>query len=361
METRLDDSKWFSGEYRKNEYKLPIYEMRGHDYVLDSVEIGKLEVDSEAQPRKKNADQVSYLVSSIEKKVLMQPLLVRYDKKRDKYLVTEGQHRYYACLQLGFERVPCIIYLDMDKALALLCGIEANAEDRAKSLSGGDMAAKVQTIWDEARKSLKSTFPNEEVTEEAILLHLGYPSRSHQRKFIVSYKVKEILDSHDSLLRGFVADKQDQNTPITTRNLIFFLQRLMQVGPASAEDQALRAEETENILKLTNLFAEAVIIDKWNPDAPDEKAKLAHDHAKNLCRRHPFEALGELCAEILHHAGGAHPSGGAAFCKSSDINWNIVDKSLRDLVNSHVWDEPTVALKRSVNEILRYVTGVVKV
>src|SRR5580704_13077639 len=71
---------WFEGELNNSKYKLPIYIMNGHSYVLDSVETSKLEVDKEAQPRKKDDTQVAYLAASIKKKVLMQPLLVRYDR-----------------------------------------------------------------------------------------------------------------------------------------------------------------------------------------------------------------------------------------------------------------------------------------
>src|SRR5271157_4738061 len=182
--------EWFEGRVGTSHYKLPVYDMNGHRYVLDSVDISNLEVDREAQPRKKDDAQVAYLAASIKKKVLMQPLLVRYDKTRDVYLITEGQHRFHACKALGIQRVPCIVYLDMDKALALLCGIEANAEDRAKALSGGDMAAKAHSIIDETRDRLRKAEPKEKITESRILLELGHGTKGQMRKYLVSYKVK---------------------------------------------------------------------------------------------------------------------------------------------------------------------------
>jgi hypothetical protein len=127
-------------------------------------------------------------------------------------------------------------------------------------------------------------------------------------KYLVSYKVKELLDSPDSLLKGFVADRQDQNTPITTKNLIFFLRRIMRTAPADAKDESLRQDETENLIRVTNCITKTVLIGKWNPNAQGEKENKAHLHAKNICRSHPFEALGELCAEILKNHGGAHQS-----------------------------------------------------
>ena len=352
--------EWFEGDINGSGYKLPVYDMNGHRYVVDSVDISKLEVDKEAQPRKKDDAQVAYLTASIKKKVLMQPLLVRYDSTRDVYLITEGQHRFYACRALGIKRVPCIVYLDMDKALALLCGIEANAEDRAKALSGGDMAAKAHSIMEETRARLRKAWPKEKITEKRILQELGHGTKGQMRKYLVSYKVKELLDDPECLLKGFVADRQDQNTPITTKNLIFFLRRLMRTEPAEAKDENLRKDETENLIRITNCIVKTVLVGKWNPNAQTEKENKAHAHAKNICRRHPFEALGELCAEILKDSGGAHPSGGAAFCKTSDINWKTVEQKLTNLLNSHIWDEYSVSLERGVNEILRRVTRIVK-
>lgn len=361
MATATARSAWFQSEINGKSYELPVYEMNGHGYVLDSVEISKLEIDKEAQPRKKNDDQVAYLAASIKKKVLMQPLLVRYDKNRGVYLITEGQHRYHACRQLGINRIPCIIYLDMDKPLALLCGIEANAEDRAKALSGGDMAAKAHSIIEETRERLRRDWPGEKITESRILLELGHNTKGKMRKYLVSYKVKELLDSPGCLLKRFVADRQDQNTPITTKNLIFFLRRLMRTEPADEKEEKVRKDETSNLVRITNIFADAVLEDKWNPDARAEGEKRIHIHAKNICRRHPFEALGELCAEILKEAGGAHPSGGAAFCKSTDIDWKAVERRLEKLLRNDIWDKEAVSLERSVTEILRRITSAVRV
>src|SRR3981189_3370640 len=56
-------TEWFDGDVNGSKYKLPIHEMNGHSYVLDSVEISKLEVDKEAQPRKKDDTQVTHLAA----------------------------------------------------------------------------------------------------------------------------------------------------------------------------------------------------------------------------------------------------------------------------------------------------------
>jgi len=40
------------------------------------------------------------------------------------------------------------------------------------------------------------------------------------RKISSSYKVKENLDIQEQSTQGFVADRQDQKTPITTTNLV---------------------------------------------------------------------------------------------------------------------------------------------
>ena len=249
----------------------------------------------------------------------------------------------------------------MDKALALLCGIEANAEDRAKALSGGDMAVKAHSIIEETKDRLRKLWPAEKITESRVLLELGHGTKGEMRKYLVSYKVKELLDRPDCLLKGFVADRQDQNTPITTKNLVFFLRRLKRTEAAEEKEEVLREDETANLTRVANLIVKAVLVDKWNPNAQDEEGKMAHLHAKNICRRHPFEALGELCGEILKDSGGAHPSGGAAFCKSSDINWSTAEQKLVNLLSNAIWDESAVALERSVNEILRRITTAVKI
>src|SRR6267378_371553 len=78
-------------------WELPLGKsVTGKHYFQADIPVDKIERDEEAQPRSYDPDQGRRIAKSIREKVLMQPILARYDEARDRILVTEGQHRWRA-------------------------------------------------------------------------------------------------------------------------------------------------------------------------------------------------------------------------------------------------------------------------
>jgi ParB/RepB/Spo0J family partition protein len=357
MEIKIDGKKVI-----RNGKELPLYEMNGKHYFLDSIELEKLELDYEAQPRTFDPAAANKIADSIEQKVLMQPLLTRYNKEKDTYLITEGQHRWKACILLNttdrvkVEKIPCIIYVDMDKQLALQCGIEANKEDRARALSGGDFARKVNVTFQETREQISKITGKspDEIYEREILQYLGHETPGKMREYILGNITHNVRMYPGAKIYDYLADRQDNKHPITVKNLSYFIRQLAKLDPLEPpknegiEIENLREDEVKNIVKVTNIFVEIVLDGKWNPSGENTPQ---HVHAKNICRRHPFEALGIFVAEILYHHGGGRVNLGAAYAPHEKIDWVGVKKDLEDLLNSHVWDRHDIRTCRSIKEL----------
>jgi ParB family chromosome partitioning protein len=76
------------------------------------LEIERLAPDSE-QPRKTfDEAELEILAASIRQRGLLQPLRVRYNPELDKYVITVGARRYFACLRAGARQVPVVVVED---------------------------------------------------------------------------------------------------------------------------------------------------------------------------------------------------------------------------------------------------------
>ncbi|MDP3297654.1 MAG: ParB N-terminal domain-containing protein [Thermodesulfovibrionia bacterium] len=356
LDKKMTASCTYTGKphYRQDgrgSYEVPIYEMKGHKFFLDCIDVNELERDEDAQPRTFNENQAKKIARSINRKILMQPILCRLDEKTNKILVTEGQHRWRACKDiLKMEKIPCIVYINMDKQLALLCGIEANREDRAKALSGGDLARKVKDILLSTKDDLEDADPNTEINEIKVFEHLGIYSPGDIKKYLISRMIQQVIDHEQSLISKFISDRQSKDAPITSINLGFFLQQLIKTTPVE-KSLSLREEEVENVNKITNLITSILIKPNWmhKPKTSEDKSK--QEHVKNICKRHPFETLGYFAGKILMQAGGGDNSLGAAYCETDKIKWEAVEEKLKMLLDNKIWDDIKVSTERSIEKI----------
>ena len=343
--------KSFRREDRRGNYDVPIYEMKGYEFFVDCIDVNELERDEEAQPRSYNENQAKKIARSINRKILMQPILCRLDRNTSKILITEGQHRWMACKDiLKMEKIPCIVYLDMDKQLALLCGIEANKEDRAKALSGGDMARKVNDILLSTQALLEDNDPSIEINEVKVFEHLGIYTPGDIKKYLISRMIQQVMEHELSSMSQYISDRQSKDSPITSINLGFFLQHLVKTTPVD-KSLSLREEEIENVIKITNLVTSILIKPNWSnkPKTLEEKSK--HEHVKNICKRHPFETLGYFSGKILMQAGGGDNSLGAAYCETDKVAWDTVEDKFKILLINNIWDDIKISTERSVEKI----------
>lgn len=329
---------------------LPLYKFKDTHYFLDSVPVSLLERDEEAQPRDYDENQAKKIAESIKRKVLMQPLLTRLDGNKQKILITEGQHRWMAMKDfLDEKRVPCLVYVDLDDQTALLCGLEANAEDRAKGLSGGAIARKTSVLMSKFSELLKEEMPDQPITELAILKRMGKTARGQQKKFLLGRTVQDLRELGNSKLSEYINDSQSPKFPITALNFSFFLQRLTKVTALDTVDNNLRNDEIANLLKVTDIFAEILLESgRWDP----KKAKSqSHKHAANVCRRHPLEACGYFLSKLIEYNGGAEHSIGACYADTTKISWNILEDHMKSFLSNSIWNEPHVYNCRSIDEL----------
>lgn len=340
------------GLVHRKSYTVPLLECNGKHYFLDALHVDEIELDVEAQPRAYSQEAGEKIAASCKQKVLMQPILCRWDPKSKKALVTEGQHRLRAFKDiLHWDQIPAIVYVDMDQRTALQCGIEANAEDRARSLTGGEIAKKAYAILAVSRETIAKEMGKsiDQVTEREIFDLQGWRTRSQEKKYLLGELTHLLMERKDAKIVGYVTDISTHDLPITVKNLDFFLGRLCFLRALNQGDENLRLDQLENVVRVTNMIADDILIGKWDPQASESPD---HMHARNICRRHPFEALGYFIGKILDKHGGQDISLGAAWSKTDGIDWKGVEKDLADLLLCDVWDEPRTYTCRSIEELI---------
>lgn len=336
----------------------PLHALNGRHYFLAPIPVALVERDEDAQPRAFDPAQAKRIAKSIHEKVLMQPILVRYDETTGKFKVTEGQHRWRAMMdELNEEVIPAIVYVDLDRYTALLCGLEANAEDRARALSGGDIARKTHALMEEFRELLVQE-GNNNPSEAQVLARMGKTTRSDQRRFIVGKIAEDIREFQGSKLAPYIADRQSKEKAITVRNLMHFLSQLVRTSAVEDGETNLRGEELANILKVTSLLADTLFEGgKWNPETPDDPA---HRHAVNTCRARLFEALGYFIGKVVDMAGGGEASTGACYAPTARINWDKVEREVVRIASDAIWDAPHVALSKKPEDIKKAVADAIR-
>lgn len=333
--------------------RLPAYEINDRVYFLDAIPVELLERDEEAQPRDYDEFAAKKIANSVHRKVLMQPVLTRHDPEKGKFLITEGQHRWRALKDiLGEKRVPAIVYLSLDKHIALQCGLEANAEDRARALSGGDIIRKTHAIMEEYARLLETEQPDRPVTEVAILERYGKTSRADQRRFIVGKLAEEILETEGAKITEYVSDRQSKNYPITAKNFMLFLGYLARSSAIEVpweSDENLRNDEFVNVLRITDLVSEELFENgNWNPKQADS---LPHRHAVNLCRYHPFQALAYAIAKVVDMHGGGDATVGACYATTDVLDWEKIEDEVRRVLQDPLWDQEWVYNMRSQEDL----------
>ncbi|MCH8988168.1 MAG: ParB N-terminal domain-containing protein [Chloroflexi bacterium] len=330
---------------------LPVFQMGKHFYFLHSLPIHMVDLDKEAQPREYNESQAQRIAQSIERKVLMQPVLARWDSDSQKFLITEGQHRWHAMRDfLKADKLPAIVYLDMEKELAILCGLEANAEDRSKALSAADAARKRNALMYEFSDLLRREKPGEEPTEMAVLERMGHVTKKDQSSFLLGVLLEGVQNMGSARIRKYIADKQSKEKPLTYRTFGSFVTRLAKLTAIQADETDLREEELENVLRISDMFAQSLFESgKWSPDDPDSKE---HRHAINVCRWHPIEACGHFVAKAIERSGGRDVTLGTLYVPHSSIDWSRVEEDIQRIVLDTFWDADHVWPVRNVNKLI---------
>lgn len=293
-------------------------------YYMAEIELARIKIDQRIVVREKDDSLIKKLKPQIEAEGLIEPLTVQ-DLGGKEFLLLAGQHRYYVCKDLGVEKVPARIYLNLDLAEQLTLGYMSN--EVRKDPPAGRKYGALHEIYNETKKKLETELKRS--VSEAEVINNMYMARTPQ---VAKFKVKEIIigmitddliHDKDGLVEKhhFISSRQVPKSKIislindynegkssviefsllTSKNAFYGLAHLIRTTPVTPQEEKdgknFRQNEYENVKMFFDLLISKYIkpwLEKPNPEI---------DSAMNVCRRHVFEILCRLVATRLRNKG----------------------------------------------------------
>jgi len=130
------------------------------------------------QPRKLLGD-LRELTDSIREKGVLEPLLVRYVPREDRYYIISGERRYHASKAAGLHEVPCIEKIADDAETLELALIENLQRKDLTAFEEAEGLARLAQQFDYTHEDIarKIGRARSSVTETLSLLHIPEPIR----------------------------------------------------------------------------------------------------------------------------------------------------------------------------------------
>jgi ParB/RepB/Spo0J family partition protein len=105
-----------------------------------TIALDRIEPDPDQPRRSFDEDRLEELTASIRKEGVLQPIVVRYDGERDRYVIVHGERRFRASERAGLETMPALVR-DVPEQRRLIQQLmenivrdDLNAVDRARAL-----------------------------------------------------------------------------------------------------------------------------------------------------------------------------------------------------------------------------------
>ena len=104
------------------------------------IALDRIEADPDQPRRSFDGERLEELAASIRKEGVLQPIVVRYDADRDRYIIVHGERRYRASGQAGLKTIPALVR-NVPEGRRLIQQLmenivrdDLNAVDRARAL-----------------------------------------------------------------------------------------------------------------------------------------------------------------------------------------------------------------------------------
>lgn len=131
------------------------YEKKVQDLNLDQL------VPNEFNPRARfNEEEEEELIDSILSKGILNPIIVYYDRNRDKYVILDGERRYRACKKINIKTIPARILLkepDLLESLSLMFHIHNVRQEWTEFA----ISMTIRKIVDEMGKNINELTPSD--------------------------------------------------------------------------------------------------------------------------------------------------------------------------------------------------------
>ena len=340
-------------------------------YYMSEIELDRIKIDQKIVVRDKDQSLLDRLKPQIEAEGLIEPLTV-LDMGNNQFLLIAGQHRYHVLRELGIEKTPAKIYLDLEYHEQLVLGYMSN--EARKDPPAGKKYGALNNQFNEIKNKIKQE-QNREASESEIISRMYMTKNPRVKKIrtkeiIIGMLTDNLINDPDAVVNKykFISVRQTPKSKIvsilreyeqggnlefsllTSKNAFYGLAHLIRSAPITTEEDA--ADKNYRHLELQNatMFFELLITKYIKPWIDSEPAEI--DAAMNVCKRHIFETLCKLVAnrlrdrdfDILSTDGTKAP-----LYTKKKIPWNAIFEDLEYFFKPEFLNHPNISQERSLD------------
>jgi hypothetical protein len=341
-------------------------------YYLHEIELDRIKIDQKIVVREKDQSLLNKLKPQIEAEGLIEPLTVM-DLGNNQFLLLAGQHRYNVLRDLGIERAPAKIYLDLEYHEQLTLGYMSN--EARKDPSAGRRYGALNEQFHEIKKKLEKELKREpsefEIINDMYMTKNPKIAKLKTKEIILAMLTSNIRYNPDSVVNQykFISDGQVPKSKITnliektrkgeislefplltSQNAFYGLSHLVRTTPIINDELKTDTNFRHFELQNTTSFLELLIIKIIKPWLESETPEI--DAAVNLCKRHIFETLCKLIANRLRNRGfdiKTKDGTKAPLYTNKKIPWNAVFDDLEYFFKPEWLNHPMMAKERSLD------------
>jgi len=341
-------------------------------YYLNEVELDKIKIDQRIVVREKDQALLDKLKPQIESEGLIEPLTVM-DMGNNQFLLIAGQHRYHVLKELGLNKAPAKIYLDLTLDEQLTLGYMSN--EARKDPPAGRKYGALHEIYNEIKNKMKKDLEREpseaEVINEMYMTKIPRVAKFKIREIIIGmitdrlihdstglvskYKFISVRQVPKSKILNLINQYHQNKTPLefpllTSQNAFYGLFHLVRPSATTHDEDKtgknFRHLEFQNVLTFFDLLI-TKHIQSWM-----ESSEPEIDAAMNVCKRHIFETLCKLIAHRLRDKGFdilTKDGLKAPLYTNEKIPWNAIFDDLAPFFTPTFLNHPNIAKERSLD------------
>ncbi len=348
-------------------------------FYLNEIQLERIEIDQKIVVREKDSNLLKRLDPQINAEGLIEPLTVE-DLGNNQFLLLAGQHRYHVLRELGIEKAPAKIYLELEPDERLTLGYMSN--EARKDPPAGRRYGSLNDQFIEIKKELEKELKREP-SENEIIYHMCMAKNLKNKEKLQKLKTKEILvaillDSIkynlDSLVNQykFISDAQVPKTKIvnlvekfqqkqmkleipllTSKNAFYGLTHLIRTIPITNDEMKQDIDYRHLELQNVTTFLELLITSYIKPWM-ESGDSVNIDASMNLCKRHIFETLCKLIANRLRDRDfdiTSKDGKKAPLYTNKKIPWKQLFEDLELFFNPDFLNNPIISQERSLSHL----------
>ena len=341
-------------------------------FYLNEIELDRIKIDQKIVVREKDESLLNKLRPQIEAEGLIEPLTV-LDMGNNQFLLLAGQHRFHVLRELGIDKAPAKIYLDLEYHEQLVLGYMSN--EARKDPPAGKKFGALNDQFNELKNKLKKTLKQEpseyEVINEMYMTKNLKIKKLKTKEILIGMLTSNLMYNPDSLVSQykFMSDGQVPKTRIkvliekfhkeggnlefpllTSKNAFYGFTHLVRTSPITSEELAAGKDIRHIELQNVTTFLELLITKYIKPWMESESPEI--DASMNICKRHIFETFCKLIANRLRDRGfdvQSKDGKKAPLYTDKKIPWNAIFDDLEYFFKPEFLNHPNISKERSLD------------